>query len=436
MDNTVQQGRSLPKFSFIALAMGLMLSPETLTILGNSVGEAGTACYIIVLSAASIHLLTVLSYGQLFSILPGPDLEIRVFKEALGSILAMVLPVCSKVLFAVCAATGILATAGYIFNEVFVIWFPNLGFSFCLLGFLLVVNLLGKRIAMSAQVIFVAVILLGLLLLSLAGLLELGNSPSPIATDSNYSFKIISVMPLGLLLFIGFDLVAISNRTNGEFKVKVLWPMASGIVLAGLTFCIWGFVSMQYVALSRLADTTIPYTITARTILGQTGRIVMGVVILAGACSAVNALFISVSRMMADMATEGLMPSFMALTQDRALVPLFILVLGTAAMLAFGMAGEPKLDVFTRAGLWFWLLNYTAIHFVMLILARRSASMTKMPGYPGVQISCLILLCFSLLGILWFYDDAALLLKIVLAIFTTAFLASILWNRFSLKKDR
>jgi hypothetical protein len=59
-------------------------------------------------------------------------------------------------LFTICAATGILATAGYVCNEMFLYWFPNLGFSFCLLGLLLVINRIGHRFSETAQIGFVA----------------------------------------------------------------------------------------------------------------------------------------------------------------------------------------------------------------------------------------------------------------------------------------
>ena len=74
----------------------------------------------------------------------------------------MVLPLCARVLLLVCASTGTLAIAGYVFNEVFVYWFPNLGFSFCVLVVLLTLNLLSPKVAKTAQLFFVAVALLGL----------------------------------------------------------------------------------------------------------------------------------------------------------------------------------------------------------------------------------------------------------------------------------
>ncbi|MDY6954646.1 MAG: hypothetical protein SWE60_24345, partial [Thermodesulfobacteriota bacterium] len=121
----------------ISVAMGLLVSPEALTLVGNSAGGAGQGFVGFVLLAGLAHLLVSLTYGRAFALYPGPFGEARFIRKAFGAIAAVVSPVCARVTVAVCASTALLATAGYVFNEVFVYWFPNLGFSFCLLGFLL-----------------------------------------------------------------------------------------------------------------------------------------------------------------------------------------------------------------------------------------------------------------------------------------------------------
>jgi amino acid transporter len=121
--------------------------------------------------------------------------------------------------------------------------------------------------------------------------------------------------------------------------------------LVGLIFYLWGVVSLTYVSSRKLADTTIPYTIVAKAIMGQKGRICMGIVLLSGTCAAVNALFMGVSRMLAGMSAQSLLPSLLGVAQNRAPVPLILLRLGTGIMMAVGMAGEPVLAVYIRAGI-------------------------------------------------------------------------------------
>ena len=421
----------------LALAMGLMLSPESLTLLGNNMGIAGISFLVVVLSAMVVHLFTALSYGELFTLSPGPGGETRFIREALGSIPAIVLPLCSRVVFTICAATGILATAGYVFNEVFVNWFPNLGFSFCLLGFLLVTNLLGQRVSGMAQIIFVVVAVSGLIFLSAVGLIGLGNASPAVNAASHPPFNTPRVVLLGLVLFVGFDLAGLTKGSKGDYLVNLMGSMVAGIVVAGVVLCLWGLVSINYVALDRLADTTVPYAVAARAVLGQNGRICMGVIVLAGTCSAVNALLMAVSRMITGMVTQGLLPSFLGKAQDRAPVPLILLAVGIATMMAMGMAGEPVLEVYIRAGLLFWLLNYAAVHLSVLIMRRRipnRSQLFKISGYPVVTIIGLLAMLIGIFGLLWSDSESVFLFKFMLVISAIASLFSVSWIAVSRRK--
>ncbi len=318
-----------------------------------------------------------------------------------------------------------LATAGFVFNEVFVDWFPNFAFAFLLLGFLLAVNLLGQEVSEKIQVVFVIVAILGLFFLSAVGLMGLGNTPSTVE-EVGHPFN-IKVGLLGLLLFVGFDLAGFIKSSNPVNPVK---SMVAGIVLVGIVFILWGVVSINYVSLDKLSDTTIPYTVTARKILGQEGRIIMGVVLLAGTCSAVNALFIGVSRMMVGMAAQGLLPHFLGKSQDRAPIPLILLATGVAVMMAMGMAGSPSLEVYVRAGLLFWVLNYAVIHLSVLIVRRRTHNQPriyKVPGYPVILVIALIAIFIGFAGLLWFDSESALMFNFMLLISATVLFFSLVW---------
>lgn len=72
---------------------------------------------------------------------PGRD---RFMQKNLGNWAALLLPLSSRLSLTLVAATGLVATAGFVFNEVFVYWFPNFLFAYLLLGLILIVNLLGR----------------------------------------------------------------------------------------------------------------------------------------------------------------------------------------------------------------------------------------------------------------------------------------------------
>src|SRR5215813_1989522 len=182
---------------FLAFALGVMLSPDTLILLGNTLGHEDRAALSGLLVAGGLHVLTARTYGRLGLHPAASAGESRVLHAAFGPLVATVLPLCARVVFTVCATTGILAIAGYVFNEVFVYWFPNLGFSFCLLGMVVGLNLAGSRVATLAQLSYVALALGGVLSLAGLGLLEAGQTPSRFEITSS-SFVTVRSLLVGL----------------------------------------------------------------------------------------------------------------------------------------------------------------------------------------------------------------------------------------------
>jgi amino acid transporter len=423
----------------IAIAMGLLLSPGSLTILGNNMGLVGAPFLIFILTALVIHLFTALAYGEIFSTFPGPEGEPRFLKEALGPTPALVLPLCSRVLFTLCAATGILATAGYAFNEVFVHWFPNLGFSFCLLGFLLLINFLGHRVRSTAQIFFVAMTVLGLLFLSIVGLSHLGKAPPAIDASNPHPHHMGGIVLLGLALFVGFDLAVFTKGSNGHHPMKLISSMILGIVLAAMIFSLWGLVSITHVSHSKLADTTVPHMLAARQIMGQNGRLIMGLVVLAGSCAAVNALLAAVSGMISGMAKQSLLPALLRLRPKRVPIALILLGMGIAALMAAGLAGKPELEIYTMAAIWFWLLHYATIHVSVLIMRWRNPGRFipfQIFASPVIPIVGFLTLLMGLAGLLWTAPEGALILKFIFVALVTVSIFAFLSIRLAQRREK
>jgi amino acid transporter len=391
---------------FLAFALGVMLSPDTLILLGNVLGHEGRAALSGLLVAGGLHVLTARTYGRLGLHPAAREGESQILHATFGPLVATVLPLCARVIYTVSAATGILAIAGYVFNEVFVYWFPNLGFSFCLLGMVVGLNLAGSRVATLAQLSYVALALGGVLGLAGLGLLGTGQTPSRFEVTSS-SFVTVRSLLAGLLLFVGFELALFTTPYTARVTSPPGRLMVLGIVLAALVWCLWGVVSIHFVAPARLAESTVPHMVAARAIGGASGRVVMGVVVLAGTCATVHTLLSAGAHMLAGMAEHGLLPAWLRWRQARP--ALLVLAAGPAMMLAMGMAGEPETEVYTRAGMLFWLLHYAAMHLAVLVGPCYQARQTAW-GWgiaPAVvSLLCLVALVLGLLGLVWIDHEA------------------------------
>jgi hypothetical protein len=185
---------------------------------------------------------------------------------------------------------------------------------------------------------------------------------------------------------------------------------------------------MRVVAPARLAESTVPHMVAARAIGGASGRVVMGVVVLAGTCATVHALLSAGAHMLAGMARHGLLPAWLGRRQAR--LALLVLAVGPAMMLAMGMAGEPETEVYTKAGVLFWLLHYAAMHLAILVGPHRQTSPTAWGwGTTSAVVSLLSLGALSLgvLGLVWIDHEATQLVTFMVFAGASASGLSLAW---------
>jgi L-asparagine transporter-like permease len=211
--------------------------------------------------------------------------------------------------------------------------------------------------------------------------------------------------------------------------------------LSVFVFSCWAWVSAKYVPLDKLASTTIPYVSTARAILGEPGRIWMGIIILAGSFSAVNALLFAVPRMMGFMAAEGFLPPFLAIGKNHATVGTLVLAAAVAAMMGSGMAGEPILAVYVRAGVVFWLLHYGVVlasaYKTSIQTAPASAARSPVPDrlfFIVLLIPGLLVMLSAIAGVLLLEIEWRSMVWAVVTLLAVGFVFASLWISYSKRK--
>lgn len=330
-----------------SLSLGWMLSPDVLVRLGNGIAESRT------LFLAALGLATLLS-ALAVSLIRHPALRRNgrcsqegLLVQGIGRLAAMTLILASRISLLLLLSTGLLVTAGFSFNEVFLYWFPNFGFAFLLLGMITLLHLAGERLATAAQPYFVITALLCLFVLCLAGLGGPASS-KPISVDIGLTFD-SPVLAGALLLFLGIDYI-----TPGDGRDSRL-PALAALFCCLLFFLIWSMVSLQYVPADRLASSTMPHMLAAREIMGEPGRILMGVAVICGSCAAVNAFFHLAAGALAGLSSRDMLPGHPPgrLRRHRFIL-LFALLIG--ALMMGGLAGYDKLETYIEASLLLWLL--------------------------------------------------------------------------------
>lgn len=380
----------------LALGAGWLLSPESLVIAANSAAQMGWLTLPVLAAVALLFGLT----GQLLhhSQLPtGTDKEFLLLQSLTGTLPAATVSLASCIPLVVLVATALLVTSGYTFNEVFLYWFPNFGFSFLLLAILTILQFFPERILFKAQICFVALTTGGLLILALSGTIG-AESPVTRILQQPANFSSLTSATL-LLLFVG-------SIFPGEKKHSFLIPVTGFVI-----FFLWILASLSYVAPERLASSTIPYMTAARKIMGDPGRHIMGVVVISGTCAAFTGLMIMSRRMLGNSIYAKNTSPLLTSTQQRWLFPPLV-ALATGILMATGLAGDELLEVLLRGALILWLLRHTLLCLSALFWIKEKGK--TLPMVAGI---CTLILMATLLILIGTNPQRTEMISFILSMF-------------------
>ncbi len=405
----------------MALAAGLMFNPDMLTLFGNSLGAVGWFFGLIIPVATIVHLITIHSFKALTD---AAGNHLVGFRDYIGRRTAAVIVLCGKVPFAVCASAALAVTAGFVFNEVFVYWFPNFAFAFLLLGATATLNLISKTAAQTMQVIAVAAVGIGLIILSGAGLSHLPGETGGHEFKFDFSYRHLAA---ALIVLIGYDLGLYANGDDrsGSRKSKA---MVAAVIAGALILTLWGLAAMTVVPPERLESSTVPYMTAARKALGQPGRYIMGTVAIAAVFSALNAMMHSVSLMTGQLA--NLYNDQNAFDSPTRFRPATVLLISGASafLMAMGFAGEPHLETWIRASITLWLIYYIVVNISAIRALRQgsaSSSREKISANLPLKLFSIAVLALAGTGIILIEPEPVQLLKF--SVFVIAVLAVVVY---------
>ncbi len=369
-----------------SITAGWMLSADALVQLGNGVGTNSTL-YLAALA------LTALSMALAIWIIRHPSLRKNgqasltgILVQGAGRLPAMTLLIVSRLSLAIILPVGILVTAGFAFNEIFVYWFPNFGFSFILLAFISLLHLVNERLARSFQPLFVIPIFILFVILCLAGMTRLGGTP--ISVDTGFTLSGAALIT-PFIIFLGWDYISPEHYQESRI------PAFAALFFTLIIFLFWSMLSIQGVSPEKLSNSTIPYMLTAKALLGQYGRVIMGIIVILGSCALVNMVFLMVSSTFKELVKRNLLPGHppVELKRRRFIV---ILAATIGVLLITGLAGYEILETYIKATLilWLFLSGMQCLAAARLLRNERNLTFTGY-GLALIYISISVLLVIT-----------------------------------------
>lgn len=324
------------------LAIGFLLSPRAFMISGSGIGLAANWYIAIVALLFITHLAT----------LPAIKLSDKSSNAGLLESFGYGLRFFTLVFFS-CSILGI---AGYAFNEVFLYWFPNFLFSFIIVACSFFTSLLSLKNIKRIQLTVVTAILLGITTLSIASLW----APSPKNAALPDFFLPYGTAPFsdGLFLMapllVGYELFATSSAKNKTSTKS--YVLALGIAVFFLS--IFAYAALCVSGTEKLADSTVPYMIGARKILGQTGRYIMGGIIILGSYAAFNTTLQFLKSPLITFMNSHSLTLIPNNELGRQVIATAIPVLTVSVLLLQGYAGEPITESYIAGGFALWFIYY------------------------------------------------------------------------------
>ena len=357
------------------LTMGLMLAPTALVAVGNGAGLAGGWLFLCFLAVAFVvAFYTSGSYGRLADVQRGAFCEERGIGRAFGNLITLV-PFVGRVTLLLSLGSGLLIISGYVFNETFAFGYPNLALSLTLLGLIFILLQLPERLYLAVQKIAALAALLGLATIIAAAFFAGASGPGAPRSLEGLG----RAGHLAFFALLGFDL-AMFHPSDAMRQTSRTGIVRLGLMIASLLFAALAPAYLCAVPGQTLAESTIPHFAMGRAALGETGRIIMAVVAVAGSLSALLALLHATSRQ-AISVFRGQVRRYAKPSGTSRRASTLILCAGLAAVLASGLGGEPLLQDLLAASVALWLCGYAVVNLTALTLVRQRS----LHGFPALR---------------------------------------------------
>jgi hypothetical protein len=395
-------------FFSAGLILAWLVTPESLRLVDVATGMSGLLIIVSLGCGFTLSLAsgTLIHSPKLDS--AGYNSEYKALSHVYGKAVGLAALLSGRIPLLLFTSTGMLVTAGFAFNEIFLYWFPNFLFAFILLLLVAILNISDKRFVYWSQSVFVLLTISGLLALIILGI----TSESTVTANYVGQQKGLSatLLAMGCISFLVFDLHA-SKQGRGI----VVFSLLGGFVLLVL----WAVTALKFSTPDLLAESTIAHMQVARAIAGESGRLIMGSVVIFGVLSGVNGLFILVRKVFADLQEEGVIPQRI---NTNWLVTI-LLSATVGLMMITGFAGEQILEARIKASIILWLIFLSLRSFSAGLLLKNEGRALELLGYLTSSAyffagAVLVTTSARMEYIFWF----------IVAVFTGTVVLSLIWT--------
>lgn len=391
----------------LATAVGLIIAGSVLLTAQTGFGAGGAVFAWAILIAYVLMMAQSASFAEAAGILPTAGSVYDYLAAGMGRFFAITGSLAAYLGVHIFAGVAETATAGVFasINFEFLEGFQETGswwIGVALMVILAVVNLLGIRPYGSTEIWMTAVMWGTLIIFGVVGVLAEKKSgitglfgESFIGTDLT---AVLTLVGLALFLFVGVEYVTPLASELRDAPRTIPRAMYIGLTAVAVAMFLYGLAVARQVENVDLGDGTFildtPLAIPAfaEAVMGDFGRIWLGVAVLLASAATLNTLLAGIPRILYGMAKDGTLPKAFAYLHPRYREPWvgIILVALIGIVGAIVLDGDiPSIINLILAGVMAWIFSYLLVNISVMLLRRRRPDLDrpyKSPLYPLPQI--------------------------------------------------
>jgi len=332
--------KTLGIWDILMFGIGSIIGAGIYAIIGEAAALSGNMLWLSFIIAASVALLTALSYAEFVSRFPDSGGSFEYIKQSLGKKPAFFLSVFMVLTGIVAAAAIAISFASYLrrFWDL-PIWIIVIG----IIALMALFNIIGAKYSSYFNSVATIITLAGLAVVIAFCLPEVGTTDLSKFNDSGWN-GVIAGSALIFFSYIGFeDLVKMAEETKNPEKT-----MPKGLLLSGLVvLIIYVLIAISAVSVmdwSTLAKSDGPLAAVVETKLGKIGATGLAVVALFATSKTILSNILGTSRLLFDIARDSetkWLKKFTTLSGIGS-TPNYAIVAIALVAISFGLLGDLK----------------------------------------------------------------------------------------------
>ncbi len=372
--------------------------------------DSGATFIAVWLAGGLVTLIGALCYAELAAANPSAGGEYHFLQRAYGRVPATLFAWARGTVI----QTGAIALVAFVFGDYasqLVPLGPNGSAIYAALTVIAFsgLNLVGKLQSASAQRIFTIVTLGAMLVVIVAGLLYVGNSQaaSPSAASGASGGAVGLAMVLVLLTYGGWNEVAYLSGEMRDVRRNMMRVMVFGTLVLVVLYGAMAFAYLHGLGLERLRAAEAPAADLMRLVAGQTGAVVLALVVCCAAISTLNATIFTGARVYFALGRDIPALGKLGIWSAKGDNPVNAIVL--QGVIAFGLVlfgattrdGFQAMVEYTAPVFWFFMMLVGLSLFVLRWREPERELPFRVPLYPITPalfvLTCLYLLYSSLM---------------------------------------